>query len=171
MVIDDTTSSMASVFFAGASKGASGRAGEVSQANGKPQEKQEETEAARNLRLIREKGFRVFIEEMQERKLKELREKILQSMGLSEEDLSAMSAEQRAAIERAVSEKIRERMAAQAAVEGESNDTKGDGEPAGNTGDISAQVLSARAGLGTGLAVLQALEEGADPVPGAKKED
>ncbi|MEG3619900.1 hypothetical protein V5T82_15650 [Magnetovibrio sp. PR-2] len=60
---------------------------------------------------IREKGFSKFLEELEEKKKEELREKILRSMGLSEEDLENMPAEQRAQIEDMITRKMVERMA------------------------------------------------------------
>ncbi|MEQ8166375.1 MAG: hypothetical protein RIC93_09895 [Alphaproteobacteria bacterium] len=111
----------------------------------------EETEAARNVRLVREKGFRAFVEALEEKKLAELREKILQSMGLSEEDLKEMDPDQRAAIEKLIAQNIRERLSAETELE-----NGGDEKPAAD--EVTAQTLAARTGLGAGYAVLQALE-------------
>ena len=63
---------------------------------------------------IREKGFVNYVKEMQAKKIEELREKILQSMGLSEEELAQMDPEQRFTIEEMISREIRERMGGQA---------------------------------------------------------
>lgn len=63
---------------------------------------------------IREKGFMNYVKEMQAKKIEELREKILQSMGLTEEDLAQMDSEQRFAIEDMIAREIRERMGGQA---------------------------------------------------------
>lgn len=65
---------------------------------------------------IVEKGFSKFMEEMEAEKLKELREKILGAMGLTEEMLSNMSPEQRAIVEKSVAEEIRRRLTAAAEI-------------------------------------------------------
>ena len=70
---------------------------------------------------IREKGFSVFLEEMQEKKREELREKILRSMGFSEDDLQKMPVEQRAQIEKMINQEIIERMVANAEMNGKTN--------------------------------------------------
>ena len=61
---------------------------------------------------ISEVGFSKFVAQLEVEKLEKLREKILQSMGLSEEDLSNMSSEQRDAVEKLVAEEMKRRMAA-----------------------------------------------------------
>jgi len=71
---------------------------------------------------IREKGFVAFVDDLQEEKLKELRKKILESMGYSQEDLSAMSPEQRAQVEKIVDNEIIKRMAASAALKTQGKD-------------------------------------------------
>lgn len=71
---------------------------------------------------IREKGFVAFVDDLQEEKLKELRKKILEAMGYSEEDLSAMSPEQRAQVEKIVDNEIIKRMAASAALKSQGKD-------------------------------------------------
>ncbi|HEY9081362.1 hypothetical protein [Magnetovibrio sp.] len=63
---------------------------------------------------IREKGFRTYAEEMEEKKKEELRQKILSEMGLNEESLAKMSPEQRAQIEDMINAEIVKRMAAEA---------------------------------------------------------
>jgi hypothetical protein len=173
MSYDDTVNGVAQAFFAAASgqtgKSNSGgmleaaKAGRIGRSGG---EAQEETDAARNVTLIKEKGFRAFLEEMQARKLAELREKTLQSLGLNEEDLEEMDADQRAAIERMIADKIRDRLAARTEIE-----TKADGG-ADASDEVTAQALAARSGFGAGFAVLQALEnaDAAGRVPGVKDE-
>lgn len=71
---------------------------------------------------IREKGFVAFVDDLQEEKLKELRKKLLESMGYSEEDLSALSPEQRAQVEKIVDNEILKRMAANAALKNQGQD-------------------------------------------------
>lgn len=63
---------------------------------------------------IREKGFQAFLKELEQKKMEELRKKILGSMGLSEEQLQKMPAEQRAQIEKMVNQEIIKRMVANA---------------------------------------------------------
>jgi len=65
-----------------------------------------------DLATIREKGFVGFFLDLQAKKLEELREKMLNSMGITEEDLSKMPPEQRSAIEDIISEEIKKRLAA-----------------------------------------------------------
>lgn len=62
---------------------------------------------------IKEIGFGRWYEELREKKIEEIRQEILASMGLTEEDLSAMSPDARAAIEQSISQKINETLAAQ----------------------------------------------------------
>ena len=69
-------------------------------------------ERQRLLEEIREKGFRTYVDDLEKEKMEELRRKILASMGLTEEDLAKMPADQRAAIEKAISEEIQKRLAA-----------------------------------------------------------
>lgn len=59
---------------------------------------------------IRETGFMNYVKDIEEQKIKEMREKILQSMGLDEEKLAAMPADQRAAIEKSISERIQRQL-------------------------------------------------------------
>lgn len=68
------------------------------------------------IKEIRDKGFRAYMEDMEREKLRALREKILQTMGFSEDDLARMPSDQRAAVEKAVNEEIRRRLMASAAV-------------------------------------------------------
>ncbi|PKR52894.1 hypothetical protein [Thalassospira marina] len=59
---------------------------------------------------IRETGFMAYVKDIEEQKIKEMREKILQSMGLDEEKLAAMPADQRAALEKSISERIQQQL-------------------------------------------------------------
>jgi hypothetical protein len=72
---------------------------------------------------IVEKGFSTFMEEMQAKKLKEMREKILGAMGLTEEMLAKMTPEQRAAVEKAVAEEMRRRLTAAAEISAQEKQT------------------------------------------------
>lgn len=124
-----------------------------------------------DLGRILEKGFRAWAEEEQEKKLEELRKKILEKMGLSEEDLSNMSPEQRAAIEDIVAAEIRKRLEALHAEKTEGTDalanTSGTpGTPAAPpaVGLPAAPVAGnvGAAGLGIGAALLSVLSEARD---------
>lgn len=99
---------------------------------------------------IRDIGFQAYAETIREEKLKELREKILQAMGLNEEALSKMPADQRAAIEKLVSEEIERRMAASTIAN--SDDQKGMIQGAKTAGEAglpqSGQALSNAVNLG-----------------------
>jgi len=114
---------------------------------------------------IHEKGFRGYAEDLNTRKLEELRKKILESMGLSEQSLAEMSSEQRAAVERTVAEEIRKRLAAQAEMEG-----KGDmasaapGSPEAAAG-AAPQQAAARQGFGPGFTLMQAIASRSEPEP------
>lgn len=102
--------------------------------------------------VIRERGFRQFVEDLQKEKMEELRKKILESMGLTEEDLSKMLAEQRALVEEAVAREIKQRLAAQSA----GNEDQGPQIPGG---DLAAQVLSTSGDKGLDLGLLQVLQD------------
>lgn len=73
---------------------------------------QSENSCESDFAAIREKGFVGFFKELQAKKLEELREKILNSMGITKEELSKMPPEQRSAIENIISEEIKKRLAA-----------------------------------------------------------
>lgn len=82
-------------------------------------------EEATLIERIREKGFSAFVQDLKEEKLEELRRKILESMGFSEEDLQNMSPEQRAQVEQIVANEIVKRMLAHAALNGEARGSMG----------------------------------------------
>ena len=75
---------------------------------------QPQSAAEEDIEFIRQNGFQAYLERNHERKLEEMREQILRRMGLDEESLAAMSAEQRALIEKMVAEEIQARLAAEA---------------------------------------------------------
>ena len=111
---------------------------------------------------IREKGFLAYVEEVHARKMEELRAKILETMGLTEEELRALPAEQRQAIEDIIAEKIRRHMMTDSATNG------GNGPFTVLTGDGASGFDSAAPpgadgptgnGFDTGLALLQAIEQ------------
>ncbi|MBI9090456.1 MAG: hypothetical protein JEZ12_14670 [Desulfobacterium sp.] len=66
---------------------------------------------------VKGKGYVGYFKELQAKRMEELRKEILDSMGLTEEDLAKMSPEQRAAVEKIVSEEIQKRLAAEAVME------------------------------------------------------
>lgn len=70
--------------------------------------------AKEDVEFIKKNGFQAYLERNHERKLEEMREQILRQMGLDEESLAAMPAEQRALIEKMVAEEIQARLAAEA---------------------------------------------------------
>jgi len=114
-------------------------------------------EEASLIERIRKLGFSAFVAQIEA----EMRAEILTRMGLTEESLAEMPAEQRAAIEDAVAEAIRLRMMAQSAVE---ESTEGDKTVAGTairSGSVSALIpvdggQSALSGMG--FDVMQAIE-------------
>lgn len=107
------------------------------------------------LEEIREKGFGAYAEEINEKKLEELREKILAAMGLSEDDLENMSPEQRGKIEKMIALEIQNRLAAEGALESgkEGLNASADG--------LAEQIRSAPNGLGAGVLLMQQV----DPQP------
>lgn len=72
-----------------------------------PEEKKEENA---ELAYIREHGFTTYVKEIEERKIEEMRAKILKSMGLDEESLAEMEADDRQAIEKAIADAIEQRL-------------------------------------------------------------
>lgn len=83
---------------------------------------------------IVEVGFSQFVADLEEQKLKELREKILNAMGLNEEMLAEMTPEQRGVIEKMVAEEIKRRIEGGAVMNGASNDDTV--APGGDTGSL-----------------------------------
>jgi hypothetical protein len=85
-------------------------------------ETQEDEPFADDIASIKKKGLVAYIMELH---AKRLREEILASMGLTEEDLGKISPEQRAAIEKAIAEEIQKRMAAEAMTDNQEDDKAG----------------------------------------------
>jgi len=85
-------------------------------------ETQSDEPFADDIASIKKNGLVAYIMELHE---KRLREEILASMGLTEEDLGKMSPEQRAAIEKAIAEEIQKRMAAEAMMDDKKDDKAG----------------------------------------------
>ena len=120
-----------------------------------PQSGDEASLPKTDLDIVREKGFTAYAKEVEERKREELREKILNRMGLSEEDLEKMPAEQRAAIEDLIAQEIQRRMQASAELE---NDKPG---LLGDAPDL-ARDISDTSGTGSAGSVLLAAMEARD---------
>lgn len=68
--------------------------------------------ALSDIEKIKKVGFRQWAEDLNKEKLKELREKILDEMGLTEDDLAKMDAGSRASIEKLINDEIQKRLAA-----------------------------------------------------------
>ena len=105
-------------------------------------------------RDILDVGFRAYTENIRAEKLEELREKILEAMGLSEEDLENMPASQRDQIERMVALEIQKRLTAEDAL-------TDNAEEKSETAGISEQILSTPNGLGAAYVLMESVE--ADP--------
>jgi hypothetical protein len=115
------------------------------------------SEAARKeeIATIKEKGFSTYVKEMEEEKIKKMREKILEAMGLTEEDLLKMDPKARAAVEQGVSTEIQKRLAATSGVnaEGKGQDRAAAGQmlmeaAQGRGAAIGASLSGALSGLG-----------------------
>ncbi len=141
-------------------------AGASANAKDKPVMDQEaawKSEFRRTLEEIKDKGFGTYTEELRAKKLEELREKILASMGLSEDDLENMSPEQRNNIEKIVALEIQKRLAAEDALE------EGKTAHLSSPDALADQVRSAPNNLGTGVLLMQQLDSEADTT--SKKEE
>lgn len=79
---------------------------------------------------IREKGFSAYVEDIQKEKIEELRKKLLEQMGLTEDDLGKLPAEQRAAVEKAIALEIQKQLEASHVV---NDDVEDDAETLGNS--------------------------------------
>lgn len=99
-------------------------------------------------------GFRAYTDNIRAEKLEELREKILEAMGLSEEDLENMPASQRDQIERMVALEVQKRLTAEDAL---TDNAEEKAEPTG----VSEQILSTPNGLGAAYVLMESL----DPTP------
>ncbi|WP_033068692.1 hypothetical protein [Thalassospira australica] len=103
-----------------------------------PEDKKEENA---ELAYIREHGFTTYVKEIEERKIEELRAKILKSMGLDEETLAKMDAEDRQAIEKAIAETIEQRLNGNTLAEAELGASKdGDESPDERRDRLQAQI-------------------------------
>ncbi len=129
----------------------------------KPQEPKTNTDIA----FIQEHGFRAYAVEVHDRKVAEMREKILESMGLDEEKLAKMPAEQRMAIEGAIDDEIKKRMAAASVINSQSDEASA--KPTGDSSQhLISQIVSGNLNGGSGTAAAFELafggaQEASDP--------
>lgn len=124
-------------------------------------EKKEDTEPSL-IETIREQGLQAYIEAMQEQKKKELREKILREMGLSEEALQKMSPEARGEIEKMIDREVAKRMQAEGELDRQQKGLLGPDATA-QSGAVKGQgaepTFAQIDGAGVGLGPLLALQE------------
>ena len=71
---------------------------------------EEDKEKNADIAYIKEHGFTTYVKELEERKIEEMRRKILQSMGLDEESVAKMNATDRQAIEKSISDAIEQKL-------------------------------------------------------------
>lgn len=100
---------------------------------------------------ILDQGFRTYTDNIRAEKLEELREKILEAMGLTEEDLENMSASQRQTIERIVAQEMQKRLTAEDALTDTSDESKA-------SEGISEQILATPNGLGAAFVLMETLD-------------
>lgn len=113
-----------------------------------PQKSEAGQKASDAIKRIKEVGFQQWAEEENDRKLEELREKILKSMGLTEQDLQGMPADRRASIEKMVQDEIQKRLAATSEMNGSQSDDKAGKTALGEATKIfNASNISSRMGL------------------------
>lgn len=123
------------------------------------------SEFRRTLEEIRDKGFSGYADEIHARKMEELREKILASMGLSESDLENMTPEQRNQIEKMVALEIQKRLSAEEALDEDANVN------ANNPDGLTDQIRTAPNGLGLGLVLMQEVDPESTLPPKDKDRD
>ncbi len=130
-----------------------------------------------DLEFIREYGLRAYAEEVHKQKIEELREKLLQALGLSEEALADMPADQRIAIEDMISQEIQKRLAANSLTNGGSEPNE-KGLTSKSVGAIdpenllAAQIVTDNSGSLIGLAVSEATQSNELPErPDASEDD
>lgn len=111
----------------------------------------------RTLYDIRDKGFGAYADEIHAKKMEELREKILASMGLTEGDLENMTPEQRNQIEKMIALEIQQRLAAEGTLDDDKNSKA---SPADGLAD---EVRAAPNGLGAGVLLMQELDNSHEP--------
>lgn len=145
------------------------------QGNGGQSEDRPQEESLLDRILAR--GFSQFVADIEAQKLKELREKLLGAMGLTEADLEKMSPDQRQAIEDSIAEEIKRRLEAAAIVNGGNTEgqdqtalfamglsvsgAKSDTASSGNDQGAARGLNDRAEGIGLGpLLALQEVEDG-----------
>jgi hypothetical protein len=117
---------------------------------------------AEDIANIREHGFRHYAEEVHKQKMEELREKILEAMGMTEEELAEMPAAQRQAIEDVIAREIEARMAANSMMNSDDKASTVASIITQQSSQFAAQAIAGEAGKlpggAKGLAVMAALE-------------
>lgn len=114
------------------------------------QEPEWKAEFRQTFKDIMDQGFRAYADNIRVEKLEELREKILEAMGLTEDDLENMPASQRDQIERMVALEVQQRLTAEDAL----TDTA---EEKSETTGISEQILATPNGLGAAYVLMESL--------------
>ncbi|MDG4717944.1 MULTISPECIES: hypothetical protein [Thalassospira] len=103
-----------------------------------PDDKKEENA---ELAYIREHGFTTYVKEIEDRKIEEMRAKILKSMGLDEDSLAEMDAKSRQAVEKAIAEAIEQRLNGNTLANAELGKSKDEEETSGERRDrMQAQI-------------------------------
>jgi len=131
---------------------------------------------------IHEKGFSAYAKEVNDEKLAELRKNILAKMGLSEDALAKMSAEQRNMLEKMIAEEIRVRLAAQAEMKAKGKDgaengidatgaVGADGLTLADRAAVSVAEAAAPNGFGPGMTLIRAMEAKAAITAGETQKD
>lgn len=103
-------------------------------------------------------GFASYAKKIQEQKIEEMRKKILSAMGLSEDDLAKMSADQRNTIEKMINDEIRKRLAAETALKHRDNAANGDNSQGNDQTALTAELQASPGQSGTGAALLKVLQ-------------
>ena len=124
---------------------------------------------------IREHGMSAFAEEVHKKKMEELRAKILEAMGLDEETLAEMPADQRREIEKLIAMEVQKRLAADSLHNGSSANNEVDNSQAaigniGPTNQLAAQVLAGDPGSLIGMVISQETDPLTSP-EGRKTDD
>jgi len=111
-----------------------------------------------DIERIKDIGFSAYAEEVKAKKIEELREKILEMMGLTEEDLENMPADQRKTVEDIIAREIEARMAVNNIING--SDDADAAQP--GSGQLAAQAVASESGKlsggAAGLAVMAVIE-------------
>jgi len=102
-----------------------------------------------DIEFIRENGMRAYAEKMHQKKIDEMREKLLKLMGLTEEKLSEMSPDTRMAIEKMITQEIQDALAADSLTNGDST-PYGQADGPGGAGRIDSENLLAAQVIGSG---------------------